>query len=82
MRQGSGFHPITSNVLPGAPGLSDISARLERRLAWYGLPQFSVEKIEITQADSIVATIVDRGRAVYHEGFDAQTGALRWRTID
>lgn len=59
--------------------LSEVVRRIERRLAWYGLPRSGLCSIETSGSDSVVATVTVAGNGTFREVFDRRTGWVRCR---
>jgi len=65
-----GFAPLS---------LSEVAERIERRLAWYGLPHSRVRAVEADGGDAAVATVTVSGNGTFRETFDRRTGCVRRR---
>lgn len=66
----------TSNIpLP----LGEILARIERRLAWYGLPQSCIRALESYDGSHVVITLEVEGNGIFREEHDRWTGVIRRR---
>jgi hypothetical protein len=57
--------------------LGEILARIERRLAWYGLPQSSIRALEAYDGDHVVITLEVEGNGTFREEHDRWTGSIR-----
>jgi len=74
---GSGEHRACSIPL----SLGEILARIERRLAWYGLPRSGVRALEARNASRVVITLEVGGSGIFREELDPWTGVVRNRAL-
>lgn len=56
--------------------VGEILTRLDRRLAWYGLPQAELHAVEMGQPGQVVATLSVAGNGTFREVLDPTTGAV------
>jgi len=59
--------------------IEEIVNRIERRLAWYGLPSSGVRAVALDGTDQVVATVTVAGNGTFCEIFDRRTGCMRRR---
>jgi len=61
--------------------LGEILARIERRLAWYGLPSSGVRALEARHAGRVVIMLEVGGSGIFREELDPWTGVVRNRAL-
>lgn len=59
--------------------VSEVVERIERRLAWYGLPESGLRTVEVQDPECVVATMTISGNGTFREVFDCRTGWVRQR---
>lgn len=59
--------------------LGEILGRIERRLAWYGLPESGVRALEAHRTGPLVVTLEVAGNGVFREEVDPWTGMVQHR---
>ena len=72
---GSGRQRESSIPLP----LGEILARIERRLAWYGLPQSGIRALESYDGGHVVISREVEGNGTCREEHERWTGTVRRR---
>ena len=61
--------------------LGEILARIERRLAWYGLPRSGLRAVETPATGRVFVTLEVGGNGIFREELDPWTGVVRNRAL-
>jgi hypothetical protein len=80
MYEAAGATDYESDIDDVAPlTIGEILARVERRLAWYGLRECALSAVQVLDRTRVVVTLSVEGRDGYCEVLDRWTGAVRYR---
>jgi hypothetical protein len=71
---------VTDDAAVAPLSVGEILSRLDRRLAWYGLPQAQLHAVEMGQPGKVVATLSVAGNGTFREVLDPLTGAVLARS--
>jgi len=80
MPHGFSRPPVAAAAMVSPLSVGEILSRLDRRLAWYGLPQAELHAVEMGQPGKVVATLSVAGNGTFREVLDPTTGAVLARS--